>query len=285
MLGCVSHALLDIHAHVGRLLVDLPPNRPEDLLATMDRYGIGRACVMAVESPEELDYYVPTEEVLAVCARHPERLIPFCSVDPRRRYPETFEPYPILEEYVARGCKGYGEILAGVPIDDPGLQKIYAACGRLGLPVLFHADHLICSDAPGFPGLRRMLERYSDTVFIGHAVRFWAEISADATPDQFHITVYAKGPVKPGGVTDRLLAEHPNLYGDLSAGSGYNALMRDLEFGLEFLERHQDKLLFGTDVLKPGQELPIVDFLRQAPISDGAKAKITHLNAERLLRL
>lgn len=277
--------LFDIHTHIGRLLHDLPANRPEDLLRTMDRHGVARACVMAVESPEELDFYVSTEEVLAACARFPDRLIPFCAIDPRRRYPERFDPRPILEEYAARGCRGFGELLAGVPITHPGLQKIYAACGELGLPVLFHADHLICSDEPGFPGLERMLQTFPDTIFIGHAVRFWAEISADARPEQFHISVYAQGPVSPGGATDRLLSDYPNLYGDLSGGSGLNALTRDPVFARDFMERQQDKLVFGTDALKPEQDLPIAAFVRAADISEGASAKIGHRNAELLLRL
>lgn len=277
--------LIDIHTHIGRLRHDLPPNRPEDLIATLDRAGIARAAVMAVENPEELDYYVTTEQVLDACARYPERLLPFCSVDPRRRYPGRFDPRPILAEYAARGCRGFGEVLAGVPIDHPGLQAIYAACGELGLPVLFHADHLICADQPGAPRLERMLQRFPETIFIGHAVRFWAEISADATAAQFDIDVYAAGPVTPGGATDRLLGRYPNLYGDLSAGSGFNALTRDPAFGLDFLERHQDKLLFGTDALRPGQALPLVDFLRHSAISEAARAKIGYRNARRLLRL
>ncbi len=32
--------------------------------------------------------------------------------------------------------------------------------------------------------------------------------------------MYPKGPVTPGGLTDRYLSDYPNLYGDLSAGSG-----------------------------------------------------------------
>ncbi len=276
---------LDIHTHVGRLRHDLPPNRPEDLVATLDRAGIARAAVMAVESPEEVDYYVTTEQVLAACARYPDRLIPFCAVDPRHRYPGLFDPRPLLAEYVARGCRGFGEVLAGVPIDDPGLRAIYAACGELGLPVLFHADHHICADEPGAPRLERMLREFPRTVFIGHGPRFWAEVSSGATAAQWGIGPYPSGPVTPGGATDRLLAAYPNLYGDLSAGSGYNALTRDPAFGLDFLERHQDKLLFGTDALRPDQPLPIVDFLRQCPLGEAARAKICHRNAERLLGL
>ncbi len=275
--------LIDVHAHVGRLLHDLPANRPNDLIATMDALGIELAVVLAVESPEELDYYVTTEQVLEACALYPDRLLPFCSIDPRRRYPDRFDPEPLIAEYAARGCRGFGEVLAGVPIDDPGLQAIYAACGRFGLPVLLHTDHLICRDEPGLPGLERMLREFPETTFVGHAIRFWAEISADATPEQFHMGVYADGAVVPGGATDRLLTEYSNLYGDLSGGSGFNALTRDPDFGLDFLERHQDKLLFGTDILTPGQRPGIVELVRTCAIGEAAREKICHGNARRLL--
>ena len=276
---------IDIHAHSGRLLHDKPFVSPDRLIEIMDREGIDRACLMAVENPEEVDFFFTSEQVLEACARFPERLIPFCSVDPRHRYPESFEPRPIIQEYAQRGCLGFGEILAGVPIDHPGLQQIYAACGEFGLPVLFHADHLICSDEPTAPRLERMLQTYPDTVFIGHATRFWAEISQNAVLDRVNLANYPSGPVTPTGPTDRLLSTYPNLYGDLSARSGFTAVSRDPAFGLDFLERQQDKLLFGTDVLYPDQELPIVNFLRQAAISETARQKIASGNTRRLLGL
>lgn len=277
--------IVDIHTHVGRLLHDVPANQPQDLVATLDAHGIAHAAVMAVESPEELDYYVTTEQVLEACAEYPDRLIPFCCLDPRRRYPDRFDPYPILADYAERGCRGFGELLAGVPIDDHGLQAIYAACGEIGLPVLFHSDELICRDEPGLPRLERMLRRFPNTIFIGHAVRFWAEISADVRPEHYRISVYPDGPVRRGGATDRLLGEYENLYGDLSAGSGLRALARDPEFAYGFLERHRDKLLLGTDVLRPGQEAPVVEFLRDSPIDSETRARIAGGNAQRLLRL
>ena len=276
---------LDIHVHAGQLLHFLPHLEIEDLIGILDQYHIDRACLMAVENPEEGDYYFTTEQVLAACARYPDRLIPFCNVDPRHRYPESFDPRPVIEGYMTRCCKGFGEILAGVPIDHPGLQKIYAACGELGLPVLFHSDHLICSDEPGEPRLESMLQAYPQTIFIGHSTRFWAEVSLNPDLDPVRLAAYPTGPVTPIGATDRLLGAYPNLYGDLSGGSGYTALTRDRPFGLDFLTRHQDKLVFGTDVVTPGRPLPIVNFLRSCQISETAREKILHLNAERLLRL
>jgi len=275
--------ILDIHTHCGRLFHHLPFLEVEQLIAILDREGIDKACLMAVENPEECDYFFTSEQVLAASASYPGRLIPFCSVDPRHRYPESFDPLPVIREYVERGCRGFGEVLAGVPIDHPGLQKIYAACGELGLPVLFHSDHLICSDDPGEPRLERMLQTYPATFFIGHSTRFWAEISQNPTLDAASLAQYPSGPVTPTGATDRLLGQYPNLFGDLSAGSGYTAITRDPAFGLAFLERHQDKLLFGSDVLSPDQKLPLLPFLRTCPISETARQKIFHENAERLL--
>ena len=48
-------------------------------------------------------------------------------------------------------------------------------------------------------------------------------------------------------MTDKWLSEFPNLYGDISANSGNNALSRDPEFARGFVARHQDKLIFGSD--------------------------------------
>lgn len=275
--------MLDIHTHAGRLLFDRPFLTVETLIATLDQHGIEQACLMSVENPEEVDYFFTTFQVLEACARYPERLIPFCGLDPRHRYPETFDPFPILHEYRRLGCRGFGELLAGLPITHPLMQRLYAACGELGLPMILHLDHTICADTPGLEGLERMLQQYPQTVFIGHATRFWASISPPDGSD-LHLEPYPAGAVLPGGALDRLLAQYANLYGDLSARSGYNALTRDPAFGLAFLERHQDKLLFGSDLLMPGQELPIVDFLRRCPISPAACEKITRQNAKRLLR-
>jgi len=85
------------------------------------------------------------------------------------------------------------------------------------------------------------------------------------------------------------MARYPNLCGDLSAGSGYNAISRDPEFGYRFMEQYQDRLFFGTDLLQVGQELPQVEYLKsvvqQGHISRTTFDKITWQNANRLLGL
>ncbi len=82
---------------------------------------------------------------------------------------------------------------------------------------------------------------------------------------------------------------HQRLYrcGDLSAGSGHNAVSRDPAFGHRFLEEFQDRLFFGTDICAPTNQTPLVEFLRDAVegghISREAYEKIGWKNAERLL--
>jgi predicted TIM-barrel fold metal-dependent hydrolase len=90
----------------------------------------------------------------------------------------------------------------------------------------------------------------------------------------------------------RLMREYPNLWADLSAGSGYNALTRDPSFGIEFLDEFQDKLMFGTDSCLRSdvkKVYPNVDFIRrieeEKKISKDAVEKIKWKNAVELFKL
>ena len=141
-----------------------------------------------------------------------------------------------------------GELKSHVAADGPEMRRIYDLASELGVPVLMHFGEVEQFPGEGTfnTGLRRMaamLKAYPKTTFIGHADFFWGNISAEVPMD----TPYPKGRVKPGGITDKLLADYPNLYGDLSANSGRNALDRDPEFAAGFLDRHQNKLMFGSD--------------------------------------
>ena len=88
-----------------------------------------------------------------------------------------------------------------------------------------------------------VLKKFPKTTFVGHCDAFWANVSADYANDKD----YPRTPIVRGGITDKWLSDYPNLYGDLSANSGNNALTRDPSFTADFLKRHKDKLLFGSD--------------------------------------
>ena len=76
-----------------------------------------------------------------------------------------------------------------------------------------------------------------------------------------------------------MLEKYPNLYADLSAGSGLNALRRDPKHGREFVLRFADRLLFARDYY--GAEL--LEFLRSMNLPAEVAEKIFFRNAEKLV--
>jgi predicted TIM-barrel fold metal-dependent hydrolase len=288
--------MIDIHTHLGRSVQrGEAPVDENELLRRMDELGIEKAVILARGiSPECSFFHFTNEDVIAVCRRHPDRFIPFCKLDPRNgaNSPDTDFSW-VLAEYKAAGCKGVGEVSAQLYFDDPRCVNFFRQCGDAGLPVLFHLVPRIgyglygLADDRGLPRLEKVLRELPGTVFIGHAMAFWSEISAEV--DEETRGGYPAGPIPAPGRVPQLLKECPNLYGDLSAGSGFNAISRDPEFGYRFLAERQDRLLFGTDICHVNQDVPIVPWLNDA--RDGGKIsrtcydKIMHLNAESVLRL
>ena len=102
--------------------------------------------------------------------------------------------------------------------------------------------------------------------------------------------LYPKGRVTPGGLTDRYLSDYSNMYGDLSAGSGLNALTRDENFTRDFLTRHRDKLLFGSDCNDCDGGGPdclgaqIIATVRRLAADRQIERKLLYENARRLFR-
>ena len=154
----------------------------------------------------------------------------------------------LLTQAVKNGAKGLGELKFPVAADGPEMRRVYDLAAELGVPVLIHFQEVGQPAAPGGynTGIKRfgaILKAYPRTKFIGHADAFWANISADYHEQE----AYPTGPIVPGGISDKLLSDYPNLFADTSANSANNALSRDPAFTADFLKRHQDKLHFGSD--------------------------------------
>lgn len=219
--------VLDIHLHLRR---DLDGN-----FAHIEGCGVQNAVILARGGT--------TEQIHAIQAKYPGRFVWSASTDITK--PDAAE---VLTKAVKDGASGLGEIKFHVAADGPELRRMYALAAELNVPILVHFQEVQHFDgegvfSTGFKNFEKVLKAYPKTTFIGHADAFWANISADYAND----VAYPTGPVKPGGVTDKLLSDYPNLYGDLSANSGNNGLSRDKEFTAGFLKRHQDKLVFGSD--------------------------------------
>ena len=294
-----ERSMIDIHTHIGRFGRKDSPRvwKVHELVRKMDKSGIEKSMVLPLhDSPH--GYYIDstTEDVLRETAKFPDRLIPFCQIDPRFGLNSVETDFlPLLSEYRDRGCRGAGEITANMYFDDPRVIRLMQQCGEAGLPVTFHAASCLGGcyglvDDAGLPRLETLLKSANETIFVGHAFAFWSEISSrveeetrGALPDF---------PVEQSGRTVALLRKYPNLYGDLAGSCGFNALTRSPDFGFEFLEEFQDKLLFGTDTMiydMTDEITPIIPYMKESfstgKISKEAYEKITHLNAVRLFHL
>ena len=263
--------VLDIHHHL-RPTMDGNVNH-------CDGAGVTKAVLLSNVNAED-----HAKEVMAA---YPGRFVRFASVDVRQ--PDAIDR---LRNAVRNGAIGLGEIKSQVEAAGPEMQRVYGLAAELGVPVTIHFQEFNQPASPGTynTGLKKfdaMLKAFPKTTFIGHADAFWANVSADYAED----TAYPTGRITPGGVTDRLLTEYPNLFADMSANSSNNFLNRDPEFAAGFLVRHQNKLMFGSDCSCPDGRGTVrcvaretLTALKKLASADVFR-KVTWENGTRLLKL
>lgn len=252
--------IIDDHNHPDWCGYDL-----DKYLANMDENNIDVTWLLSWEAPtSEYDpsydnrtpiHYspwgpIPFERCLSYKERAPERFVLGYAPDPRR--PDAIDRLNSAVDMY--DVKVYGELKIRMMLDDWDAIRMYRFCGEKGLPVLVHIDYEFDRGTPyprpnywyggGIDAFERAIAKCPETNFLGHAPGFWSHISGD---DLYDKTAYPKEKVQPGGKLIEMLRKYPNLYCDLSAGSGCNALSRDPEFAVEFLTEFQDRILYGRD--------------------------------------
>lgn len=253
---------IDIHAHAYRKPVPFVTRfcTAEELIERYDRYGIEAGFILPVVNSE---IYLPqaNEDILEMAEKYPERLFPFCNVDPRALINRADAPLDtVLQYYKDRGCLGVGEIMPNMPMNDERVQNLFACAEKVGLPVTTDGSDrpdgdFGLYDLPGLPYLEHTLQRFPDLKFIAHGPMFWAEYTKFRRMAQIKPVFRKDGrqyaspathrKVAGEGVAQELLREFPNLYGELS--DAHFILSQDEDFAVGFLTEFQDKLFFGTD--------------------------------------
>ncbi|GHV00700.1 hypothetical protein FACS1894211_08630 [Clostridia bacterium] len=308
------NGFIDIHAHAYRVKPPAPPPfcTAEELIRVYDRLGIDKGVVLPIVSPE---IYLPqsNEDVLEMAAKYPDRLIPYCNVDPRALTNGPNAPLTdLLKHYKKKGCKGVGEVMPNLPVFDPMVQNLFKCAEEAGLPVVYDGSDQLTGDFglyddPGLPQLEHTLQRFPNLILFGHGGAFWSEIARLDTPGERNVVWNLKGEqayytgkngrpefwlprgeIKEEGVVPKLLRKYKNLYLDLSDCTAYNALTRDERYGPAFLEEFQDRAFFGTDMVAPDMEVDLIELLlawKGKKISEKAFKKIARENAEKFLGL
>ena len=291
---------IDIHSHAYPFADYLPPVYSGERLISdteviefYDKIGTEKGVLLPIISPEGAVSTNPSENCKYLTVKYPDRFLWFCNVDPRA-WGNTVDAnlYELLEFYKSIGAKGVGEVTANIYADDPKLFNLFSACEKLDLPVTIHiatdfTGYGIVDDL-GLPRIEKILKTFPKLKLLGHSQAFWCEITATCTEEDRN--AYPKGEVIDGRVAE-LMRKYDNLYCDISAGSGANALMRDRKYAAEFFEEFADRILYGSDICLVSQTFPfsfdefLMDMVEKGELSDENYCKIVRYNAEKLLNL
>ena len=274
--------VIDFHTHItmsvkSRSGVELASERkylgsPEELLAVMDRKNI-RAMVNLTGG-----YDTGLGEVIAKYDRaFPGRFYAFTEPS----YERWKEPnYPQLqaqaiEQAHRQGARGLKilktlglylreNITSGklVKIDDPRFDPMWEACGRLNMPVAIHVSDPVAFFTPTdrFNERYEELNNHPDWSFSGGDFPSNAElldsrnrVLARHPRTQFvvlHVGNFSENLANVGENLDRF----PNMTVDIAARIG--ELGRQPRTCRKFIEKYQDRILFGTDATPHGDEFP-----------------------------
>lgn len=125
----------DMHTHLPGKRFGAGHWPTGDFLAMLDRAGIERAVVMTVDGTFG-DDRTGNELLAAQASEAPDRLIPFCTVDPYGEHAVT-ELRRAVQELGCRGLKLHPPLQGCSPLLAE-MQPIAAEAARLGAPILFH---------------------------------------------------------------------------------------------------------------------------------------------------
>lgn len=268
--------IIDIHQHTNY------SGRTDDqLIAHQKALGVTTTILLPAGKWYRLDAQCGANESCANLASRMSGFFRFFA----NEIPYLGEARETITSFLRRGAIGIGEQKFRVLSDSRYLANLAAIAAEFKAPILLHfwdGDYNM-----EYARFHKTLEKFPKVNFIGHAQSFWGNIDANYKQGD----LYPKGPVKTGGLTDKYLADYPNMFADMSAGSGLNAIIRDEDHYRGFMQRHQDKLMFGSDCNDllgrgPGcQGAQILAAIRRVAPNKDIERKILFGNAKTVLRL
>ena len=258
-----DQGIYDAHLHA----MSCTANGLEQANDWMKANGVTRGLVHPIDvsrDKNERDRAV----MLANFKKHEGKMDRFCIIK-HEEVSSVEEAVKILEKEKKEGAIGFGEHYGkGLMFDDPANMRLYEACAKVGFPVMFHMDDKQNKDTAEFKHLENALKTYPNCIFIAHGPNWWKQFES--------------------GNCERMLTAYPNLYADISAGSGATALTKNKDHTSQFMIQHSRRILFGTDcgwwAFDGKEKKPAVQFelMKTLDIPDDIKALIYSGNAKRL---
>lgn len=264
MMSEVGMKIIDAHVHFGNRMDSITRAECERIIYNIDQYMIDsniNKCILLSNS-QDRNICGNDDMVHGLVEQYPNKFAWMCNLD----CCSMADIYKQLESDKKQGACGVGELMVNKKFDDPFYETIFASAQILNMPIIFHMSPSLgfsygIVDAPGLPLLEKELCKFSELVFIGHSQVFWHEISGDTSTRPEDRSTWGTGKVVPGGRITYLLDNYKNLYCDLSANSGGCAIMRDPSFGLKFIEKYSDRLIFGSDFIGDECHYPLLQWM------------------------
>lgn len=295
---------VDAHAHAIAFPEFYPPFAgsggmrflsAEELLEFYDKLNVEHGVLLPIVACEGMPSPITGEACAYLASKYPSRFSWYCGAEPRMGSNRSTENISyFLQHYKSLGAVGVGELTTQLKADDPMLENFFVHCEACEMPVLFHigVQHggmYGIEDEMGLPRIERILKNHPKLILIGHSQAFWAEMSDNLKEEDRGGC--PGGTVTGEGVLYRLMRTYPNLWCELSAGSGANAMRRDRANAAKFLTEFSDRVMYGCDICRADSKHPfaldafLTELVESGALSEENYRKIVRENAIRLFKL
>jgi uncharacterized protein len=247
--------IIDFHTHLDERWLNQSLPSESEFLRTLDRFDIEAACIFTLQGFYG-DCRRHNDALAERAERHPDRLIPFATVDPKLGDEAVIELERCLSNPLFRGVKFHPWLQAFAPsMVKPTMIDLFRCAARHRAPVLFH---------DGTPP-------YSTTFQIAAAARWVPEATVVLGHAGLSDYVVAAA---------QLVQEIPNLFACVCGPRAGWASFLVHTCGAE-------KVLFGSDFGFTDWTIlaEFLDNVREAPIDSSSLERVLYRNAKELLQL
>ncbi len=252
------YPVIDMHSHPYA-------QSPEEIaqwVMNMDQVGIEKTVIMTGQAGAAFD------SIYALYSQYPDRFEVWCGFDYTGYDEPGFGPAAVaeLERCAKVGATGVGELgdkgkglfyskpvkAWGMHVDDPRMDPLLEKCGELGLPINIHVGEPLWFYEPmdsTNDGLMSAfdwrLDNEKDILDLSGMVNILGR-AVQRHPNTTFIACHLANLNHDLARLGELLDKYPNLYADISARYAEAATIP--RFAQSFMEKYQDRLLYGTDL-------------------------------------
>lgn len=251
--------VIDMHSHP----YPTSEKEIEEWVRTMDASGIEKTILLTYRTGKAFD------SIYNIYSKYAKRFDIWCGFD-YTGYNETGwseKAVKELERCYKVGAKGIGELgdkglglfysrptpAYGMHIDDERMKPLLKRCGELGMPINIHVaepywmyEKIDVHNDGLMNASKWKINTSKENLLLHSQLIHTLENAVKEHPETTFIACHFANCSYDLSIIGRLLETYPNLYADISARYAETAPVP--RYTKEFYQKHQDKLLYGTDM-------------------------------------